>query len=217
MRTAILLAIPEQRGSHMAKIVEKVLLALLAGATAGAVLLFGLRLMPVAHAEGDGNTVVEVVKAHRMEIVDGTNKTRIVMNVDDQGVAAVSLLDETGALRSGLSVAKGGKTIVSSEHATAKPTPRPDVEIDPDLSLENPGFDNDAIGRCLIGTVKNTTEQPFKSVEIKFAIYNDSGTPIGDVSAHSGNLATGRTWKFRIPLGFLNGASYKLKILRERQ
>jgi hypothetical protein len=79
------------------------------------------------------------------------------------------------------------------------------------------GFENDTLGRTLSGTVKNTADHAYKTVELKVILYDFNGAQLGEVSANTGKLEAGRTWNFHVAIGYLNASKYTVKVLRGRQ
>jgi hypothetical protein len=198
----------------MKHFLHNIILAAVAGLMAGAVVLAGLHYMPAAQAQ-NSPTVTELLQARRLEIVDAAKRPRIVLSVDEQGIAGVALLDEKGAIRSGMLLAKDGKAPAAPEQPTVIEPPT--LDIDPALTLVEAGFQDDTLGRVFAGAVKNTADHAFKSVELKVTLYDYKDVRVGEVSANTGKLEPGHTWKFHVGIGYMNAAKYTVKVLLGRQ
>ena len=202
----------------MAGFFQKVLLAILCGASMGFTLFVCLRVcspMP-AYAQDGGHQVLDLIRARRVEITDTAGKIRLFMATNNQGVASIAILDGTGVSRINMTVAQDGTSTYYQYQPPGQPA-APAVAIDPGLSLKEVQIIQEQYGTYLVGSVKNTTTMMYKSVQLHFNIYDADGAQLGNVSTITTNLEPGSTWKFRTPVGYRNAHTCKLKELKGRQ
>jgi hypothetical protein len=209
------------------RFVERAVLAMLCGASMGAVMVVGGRLSAPVCAQADGPAAAPaLLRARRVELVDASGRARAILALDAQETAGLSLCDAAGSERARLSVTKAGTPELTLAE-TAPPATRTGTSTAPapltsdgraggesPLVLLESALAHDELSSAITGTVRNPSGQTLRAVSVEFTLFDAAGHVLGTTNASTARLLAGDVWKFRAIVNVRGVARCALKTLR---